>query len=97
MDTFLAKLMDKLNNPRSNGGFTDGGDVSERTKRRFILENDAVEFGNIELVSRGTRRNIEGESIAGKDRVRDLENKGLDVGLDGREGKVGDFATVEGE
>lgn len=97
MNPFLAKLMDKLNNPRSNGGFPNSGDISKRTKRRFILENNTIQFRNIELISRRTRRNIEGEAITGEDRVCDLENEGLDVGLDGGERKVGDFATVEGE
>lgn len=89
--------MDELYNTSSNSRFTNSRDISKRTKRRFLLKNDTVKFRNIKLISGGARGNIEGESVAGEDRVSDLQDKGFDVSLNGGEGEVCDFAACERE
>lgn len=97
MNPFNTKLMNKLNNSRSNSSFPNSRNIRKRTNRRFILQNNTVKFRHINLISGGTRRNIECETVTGEDRVNDLENEGFDVGLNGGEGEIRYFAAFEGE
>lgn len=97
MDALEAKLVDELQNAGGDGGLPHGGDIREGAKRGFVLEDDAVELGDVELVGGGAGGDVEGEAVAGEDGVGDPENEGLDVGLHGGEGEVCHLAAPEGD
>lgn len=45
--------MDELDDSGGDRGFPHGGDVGEGAGGGFVLENNAVELGDIELVGGG--------------------------------------------
>lgn len=97
MDALDAELVDELQDAGGDGGFPHSGDVRKRAKGGFVLEDDAVELGHVELVGGGAGRDVEREAVAGEDGVGDPEDEGLDVGLHGGEGEVCHLAAPEGD
>ena len=67
--------------------------MGERADGRFVFQDDAVEFGDVELVGGRAGRDGEGEALAGEDLVGEVEDEGFDVGLDRGEGEIGYFPT----
>lgn len=45
--------MDELDDTGGDGGFPHGGDVGEGAGRGFVLQDDPVELGDVELVGGG--------------------------------------------
>lgn len=97
VDVLGGELVDELENAGGDGGFADGGDGGVGTERGFVFEDDAIEFGDVELVGGGARGDGEGEAMAREDGVGEREDEGFDGGLDGGEREVGDFAAGGGE
>ncbi|POO02482.1 hypothetical protein TorRG33x02_014660 [Trema orientale] len=97
VDALEAELVDELEDPGGDGGLPHGGDVGVLAEGGFVLQHDAVELGDVELVGGGAGGDVEGEAVAGEDGVGDPEGEGLDGGLDGGEGEVGDLAAGGGE
>ena len=59
--------MYKLQDPSGNGGLSNGRNIRVRSYRSFILEHNAIELGDVELVSGGSGGDGEGEAGAGED------------------------------
>lgn len=67
MNTTNAKLVDERKNPSSNGGLPDGAHSGEGAAGGLVLEHNAIELRDVEVVGGGARRDGEGEAIAGED------------------------------
>lgn len=74
MDVLAAELVDELEDASCNCGLADGGDIGEGAEGVLILQNDAVELRDVELVRGRTGGDIEGEPIAGEDGFGDFED-----------------------
>lgn len=77
MDVLEAELVDELEDAGGDGGLADGGDIGVGTEGGLVFEDDAVEFGDVELVGGGTRGDGEGEALAGEDGVGEAEDEGF--------------------
>lgn len=97
VDAAEAKLVDERENAGGDGGFADGAHGGEGAGGGLVFENDAVEFGDVEVVRGGAGGDVEGEAVAGEDGFSEGEDEGFDLGLDGGEREVGDFAAGGGE
>lgn len=82
VDVLGAELVDELENASGDGSLADGGDVGIRADDNFVFQDDAVEFGDVELVGGGARRDLEGEAVAGEDGACSFQSDGFDGGLD---------------
>lgn len=97
VDVLGAELVYELEDTGSDGGLADGGDVSVGAEGSFVFQDNAVELRDVELIGGGAGGHVEGEAVAGEDGVGDLQDLGLDSGLDGGEGEVGYLATCGGQ
>ena len=53
VDILGAQLVNELENSGSDGGFADSRYVGEGAERRLILEDNAIELRDVELVGGG--------------------------------------------
>lgn len=67
MDVLERQLVDELENAGGDGGLPDGGNGGVGAERGLVLEDDAVELGDVELVGGGAGGDGEGEAAAGED------------------------------
>lgn len=65
VDILLAKLVDECEDPGGYCGFADGGNVCKWTEGSFVFKDDAIKFGNVELIGGGAGGDLEGEAVAG--------------------------------
>lgn len=84
MDVLHAELVDELKNASSNGGFPDGGYIGVGAEGGLVLQDDAIELRNVQLVRRRARRNVEGKTVAGENGASNFEDQGLDCALNRR-------------
>lgn len=97
MDVLEAELVDEGEDAGGDGGLADSGEGGEGAGGGLVLEDDAVELGDVELVGGAAAGDGEGESGAGEDGGGGGEDGGFDGALDGGGGEVGDLAAREGE
>ena len=64
--------MQKLQSPGGNSSLASFFDVKDRTHEIFVAEDDAVEVGEVELVSGGAGGYGKSETVFGEDLVKDL-------------------------
>lgn len=53
VDVFQAELVDQLENPSGDGGFSHGGDIGEGSSGGFVFQDDTVELRDVELIGAG--------------------------------------------